>query len=131
MILQMATRRITVEEARKLQNPNGVVHYNRSTHPPPPASGKPVHGRSPEPKKISTHEIMNEEDEDQPAVWEPSDTVADTLKTLKYFQDFRWNGKKSKKKEIRESYDNFDEWLNESVAEIIREEREKENNLFK
>lgn len=120
MILQMATRRITVEEARKLQNPNGVVHYNRSTHPPPP-----------EPKKISTHEIMNEEDEDQPAVWEPSDTVADTLKTLKYFQDFRWNGKKSKKKEIRESYDNFDEWLNESVAEIIREEREKENNLFK
>lgn len=133
----MATRRITVEEARKLQHPNGVVSYDRSTEkrgvtrPPPPEQLRARSSTSEAQKRISTHDIMNDDDEDKPAVWESSDSMEDTLKSLKYFIDFRWEGKKSTKKEIRESYDNFDDWLNESVAEIIREEREKENKLFK
>ena len=136
----MARPRITVEEARKLLHPNGTIDlkpqsYDRTNR----TESGIVQYQSPvglvKPKseipRISVCDILQKDDEDKPAIWESSMDIPATLDTLKYFDTFTINGKKSKKKEIKESYENFDEWLTESVANIIREERENEIKIFK
>lgn len=65
-----------------------------------------------------------EEEEEVDNTWQPEDTLKATLKSLSLFDDM----KGMKKKEIRDSYDNFDTWLKSEIYRIVAIEKGKEDD---
>lgn len=65
----------------------------------------------------------SESEEDEDYTWEPSDTLTDTLKTLSLFSDM----KDMDRREIKDSYANFDAWLKSEIYRIVSIEKGKED----
>jgi hypothetical protein len=70
------------------------------------------------------------EDEDDFQVWEPQGSVNETLETLSLFIDFEGDGRKLKKAEIRESYKNFDAWLESEISKMTDTHNAEQIELF-
>lgn len=81
-------------------------------------------------QELMSKEELPEEEEEEPYVWEPENTLKHTLDSLDIFTSFKYeeNGKTitMKKNEIKKSYINFDNWLLERTNEIILHEKEKD-----
>lgn len=68
---------------------------------------------------------------DKVEAWMPSDSLEASLNSLSIFLDFKdEDGKKMAKKEIKESYDNLDNWIDEQVARYAQIEKIKENKAI-
>lgn len=64
--------------------------------------------------------------------WEPMGSVKKTIESLSIFIDFeKEDGEKMNKKEIRESFDNLDTWIDDMAINYQAEMREQENKSFK
>lgn len=71
-------------------------------------------------------EVEPEEEEEEDLTWQPSDTLKSTLKSLSLFEDPKAMG--LDKKEIRDSYSNFDSWLKSEIYRIVSIEKGKEDD---
>lgn len=70
------------------------------------------------------HEKEEEEEEEEDNTWQPSNTLTETLKTLKVFPDM----KGMKKREIRDSFSNFDAWLKSEIYRVVSIDKAKEDD---
>lgn len=62
--------------------------------------------------------------------WDPNnyDTFDETINSLRIFNDFKnEDGEKMTKKEIRESFENLDTWIEDMAIKYQNEYRQKEN----
>ena len=70
------------------------------------------------------------EEEEEEIVWEPGDTIHETIASLDLFEHFTAEDRKLTNKEIKKSYKNFDNWLDAIIHNIAAESIEKDNLLF-
>jgi hypothetical protein len=70
-----------------------------------------------------TIDVEPDEEEEEDLTWQPSDTLKSTLKSLKLFEDMS----ELKKKEVNQSYLNFDAWVKSEVYRIVAHDKNKQD----
>lgn len=87
----------------------------------------------PEPERRAVKKKMKEMKKKEPQPWDYKDydNIEATLNSLDVFLDWKnEDGEKMPKKDIRESYDNFDEWLRVVAEKYKAEYKRKEDTMF-
>lgn len=108
--------------------PLGSVTHHRQDRQDHEEADAPKEVKKAVKKKVKE---MKEKKEHEPWDYKNYDTMEETLKSLDVFTTWRkGDDEKMTKKEIRESYDNFDEWLRVVAERYKAEYKAKEDSLF-
>lgn len=97
-----------------------------SYHPPPPKANNVV--TLDKPISINQKPEKDSDSDSEEEIWEPSETQEETLASMDFFEDCHFTT--LKKKEQKESYKNFMDWLDAETSMIIDQETAKLDLLF-
>lgn len=95
-------------------------------HPPPPKANTAV--TLDKPFAIHQKPERDSDSDSEEEIWEPSETQDATLASMDFFESSHYDS--LKKKEKKESYKNFIDWLDAETSMIIEEETAKLDMLF-
>lgn len=87
----------------------------------------------PKEMKKAVDEKMKSMKKNEPEPWDPSNYSSneEIIKSVKIFKDFKKDdGKKMSMKEIRQSFDNLDDWVEEMAEKYRQELKKKEDSMF-
>lgn len=106
----------------------GVLRGSILAPPPPKANNSVVLEKPIDINASDSQKSRDSDSDDEEEIWEPSSTQEETLKTMDFFEDAHFNS--LKKKEKKESYKNFIDWLTGEVDNIVTQEVDKLDLLF-